>query len=161
MTHSEYKKLVEEYYKTDSISRRKEIKDKLEDACIALLHTMDRIYGEFGFHFVDDTDYQPDNGGCTSLERFCPDEADLRYYAHWRYGGECDIGMTVETKFFDLENRLKLRSELREKRRSILKEEILDNESQIEFLKKRNEEIVSKLKKFETTEENNDGQRAD
>ena len=32
-----------------------------------------------------------------------------------------------------------------------------NNESQIEFLKKRNEEIVSKLKKFEITEENNDG----
>ena len=78
MTYEEYRKLVEEYDSTDSVSRRDEIEDKVHEISVALARKLEEMYNKFGESFIKDDDYRSDRGGLTigsmvaSADLACP-----------------------------------------------------------------------------------------
>ena len=147
MSYDEYKELVREYWETDSIKRRDEIFDKLYDVSVTLCEHTEKIYNTYGQAFVKDDDYSMDRGGY-SLERFDEDKAHLVYSDHWSYGGECCIGISVPMKYLDVDERMKLKDELKAKRVAALKSAYQSNLDRIECIKTENLSILEKLAKL-------------
>ena len=86
--------------------------------------------------------------GGYSLNEFDDNETYLIYSDHWRYGGECSIGIEVPMKYLDVDERLKLEDELKRKHIDSLKKTYKMNLDHIESIKKKNEEIFDSLIKL-------------
>ena len=147
ITYEEYKYLVKEYGKTDSIKRRDEIKRIIRTASVDLCETLEKLHNKWGSEFVDDSDYQIGNGGY-SLNGFDDNETFLIYSDHWRYGGECTIGIKVPMKYLDVDERLKLEEELKRKHIDSLKRAYKSNLDRLEIIKQENIEILDSLKEL-------------
>ena len=153
MTYDEYKELVKEYRETDSIKRRDEIRGMIFSESKALCETIEKLHNKWGFEFVDDSDYQIGKGGY-SLHDFDSTEVNITYSDHWRYGGECCIGISVPMKYLDVDERMKLEDELKAKRVAALRNSYRCNLDSIENIKQQNVEILEKLKGFGVDLEN-------
>jgi hypothetical protein len=149
MTFNDYQSLVKEYYKTDSVSRRDEIEQKLYVELIALTKCLEELYNKYEMSFVDDSEWMPDRGGY-SLSEFSENKAYLRYYDRWSYGGECDVSIVIPTKFFDVEERKKKEERLKTDYNKRLKNDVKDIDAQIERLKTKKENILAKLQNAES-----------
>lgn len=156
MTYDEYKKLVEEYDSTDSVSRREEIEEKVFEISVALAKKLEGMYNKFGESFIKDDDYRSDRGGF-SVEDFDKIRVFLVYSDHWQYGGECSFGVSVPMNMLDVENRLAKMRSLRDKQIENLQKEHYVNELHIGSLKKKNEEILAKIAQFEHDRANDPG----
>lgn len=148
MTYTEYKELVKEYNSTDSVSRRKEIKEKVYKTSVALAKHLEGMYNRFGATFIDDDEYRSDRGGF-SLEEFSEGNVDLTYSDHWQYGGECCFGITVPMKMLDVANRISERNRLRDKYIVQLKDEHDRNNRQIDHLKEENKNLLDRIAQLE------------
>ena len=153
MKYDEYKKLVEEYDSTDSISRREEIEDKVFDISVALVKGLERMYNSFGGSFIDDDEYRSDRGGF-SLREFGCDRVLLIYSDRWQYGGECSFGVSVPMNMLDVENRLAKMRSLRDSQIEKLKRKHYENELIIGRLAKENDEITQKIAQLEHDRDN-------
>jgi len=148
MTFNEYKALVEEHYKTDSVSRKNEIENKLFTALIALAKHLEKLYRKYGLSFINDSNWRDDRGYYEIME-FYDDEAYLNYSDRWQYGGRCDIGITIDAKYFDVEERNKKEQELKLDYISRLKTRFDVIDDRIKALYKEKSEIAEKLAKYE------------
>lgn len=156
MTYDEYKKLVEEYDSTDSVSRRGEIEEKVFEVSVALARKLEGMYNKFGESFIKDDDYRSDSGGF-SIEDFDKIRVYLIYSDHWKYGGECRFGVSVPMNMLDVENRIAKMRSLRDKQIENLQKEHYGNELHIGSLKKKNEEILEKIAQLEHERANDPG----
>ena len=149
MTYDEYKKLYAEWESNDSKSRGEEIEKAIKDAACGLLHKLTRAYAERGKDFVDDPDYQEGRGGCSLCKGELPYDGKttihLRYYDHWRYGGECDIGISIPMKYLDEDEFLKLEQELDAEYLIELERTLKSRKETIENWTKENSEIEAKI----------------
>ena len=136
----DYKALVREYNESDSVSRREAIEDAIYDKASILLDELIALYAKYGRNFVEDSDFQEDRG-CLSLSEFYEDMVLMHYSDRWSYGGECDIGITVQMKYLDADAMKALEKELREKRMERVKKLIQEKRDAIERLKKEVEEL--------------------
>lgn len=116
MTSEDYKQLYQKYKTTDSVSEKDQLKEKIIVAAIALVKWMGETYTNMGYadEFIDDDDYRTDRGGW-SVDYFDEDEIQFTYSDSWRYGGYCELGKTINPKYFDVENRNALVKKLKEK----------------------------------------------
>lgn len=160
MTKEEYQALYEEYWKTDSISRRDEIEEKVDKSAITIFNRVRNIFDRYHARkrLIDDSDYREDRGwiGLAYDGEMAVIEKDsvlLHYGDRWAYGGECDIGIRIYAKWFDPEERQKLAKELRDARIKTLKTEIESIEKNIVRQQDLMKEYRKTVEKLETEEE--------
>ena len=143
-TFDEYKALVREYKKCDSLSRRKAIENAVFSRAKELLHELTALYAKYGRDYVNDSDYREDRGGL-SLVGIDEDEVWMNYYDHWAYGGECDFDIEVKMKYLDIDETAALEKELYERQVLDIKRLIQEKKAAIEKLKKEVEELETEL----------------
>ena len=158
MTYEEYRKLVEEYDSTDSVSRRDEIEDKVHEISVALARKLEEMYNKFGESFIKDDDYRSDRGGF-SIEDFDGRRVLLIYSDHWKYGGECRFGVSVPMNMLDVENRLAKMRSLRDRQIEKLKREHRGNEEHMKNLSELNERILDKISRLEQERDNDQNKK--
>ena len=149
MTYEEYKKLYKEWNSTDSIRRKEEIEETIAEVACGLLHRLVELYAKRGRRYVEDSDYRTDMGG-TSLvaEELAWDgetTVHLNYYDHWKYGGECDIGISVKMKYLDVNEFNKLDEELRKKQLEALEKTLQSKKDELVHLTNRIGELEAKI----------------
>lgn len=150
MTREEYETLCDEYWKSDSISRREEIEEKIAKAAKALFNCVKDIFDKYGARkeLIHDDDYRDDRGWlCLAHEDdgepiFDKSSILLYYGDRWAYGGECGFGIRVYAKWFDPEERKKLAEELRKKRIAKLDTIIENLKKEIDHKKQMLEECI-------------------
>ena len=161
MTKAEYESLIDEYEKTDSISRREEIKEKIEKAGIALFNRVRDIYDKYHARkeLITDDDYREDRGWLGLAqeddgEPIIEKGSFLLYYGdRWAYGGECGFGIRVYAKWFDPEERNKLARELKEKRIAKLENALESEKKAVEYHKKMVNEYSEAIAKMKSEED--------
>lgn len=135
MTYAEYQNLYDEWKKCDSIKRRGEIEDVIREDALALLDRLNTMYAKYGRNFVEDDDYRTDRGFICLVKRELPYDGKttvhLHYSDRWKYGGECDIGISIPMKYLDDANMVELEADLRTKRIAAIERDIGDMEAQI------------------------------
>jgi len=128
MTYEEYQKIYDEWEKTDSIKRKEELEEQIYDAALGLMKKMIGIYAKYGKRFVQDDDYRDDRGGISlnteELGYSGKERVWLRYYDHWKYGGECDFGIDVHMKYLNEKSLQELEDQLLEDRIELLRKKI-------------------------------------
>jgi hypothetical protein len=156
MTYQEFKTLAKELSETDSKTRESEIREKIFIAARKVLIWVCGTYSRFGRRYVDDSDFQLDKGHLCLDDDYGfvhGDKVNLRYWDHWRYGGECDIGIDVDMTLLDPKNRIKLRNSLAKQYIKVLENNIKDNNRQITYLQTETQKLSEKLenlkKKYE------------
>ena len=156
MTYEEYKTLYKEWNSTDSISRKEEIEETIAEVACGLLHRLVNLYAKRGCRYVNDSDYRTDMG-CTSL---VADElawdgettVHLNYYDHWKYGGECDIDISVKMKYLDDDEFNKLDEELRKKQLEALEKTLQSKKNEIVHLTEKIGELEAKISELKKEE---------
>ena len=151
MTYAEYQNLYDEWKKCDSIKRRGEIEDVIREAALALLDRLNAVYAKYGSDFVEDDDYRIDRGFTGLVKRELPYDGKttvhLHYSDRWKYGGECDIGISIPMKYLDDANMVELEADLRAKKIAEIERDIVDIAAEVDNLGKRKSEL---LKAWET-----------
>jgi len=150
-TFAEYKELVREYEKSDSLSGRKSIEHAVYIKARDLLHELIALYAKYDRDYIDDSDFREDRGHLFMTE-FNENEVWMNYYDHWAYGGECDIGIEVKMKYLDNDKMATLEKELRIDHVSHVKKLIKENKAAIENLKKEVKKLEAEVEKFEAEE---------
>ena len=149
MTYEEYKKLYKEWQTTDSKSRTEEIEETISEVACGLLHRLVNLYDKRGCRYVDDSDYCTDRGGTSlvadELEWDGETTVHLNYYDHWRYGGECDIDISVKMKYLDEDEFNKLDEELKKKQLETLEKTLQSKKDELVHLTKRIGELEAKI----------------
>lgn len=161
MTREEYEALNDEYWKSDSISRREEIEEKIATAAKALFNCVRDIFDRYHARkeLISDDDYRDDRGWlCLAHEDdgepiFDKSSILLHYGDRWAYGGECGFGIRVYAKWFDPEERKKLAAELKTKRIASLERAIENIKKEIEYKQKALQETVDAVTKLKTEED--------
>lgn len=148
---SKYKKLVQEYNESDSVSRRKAIEDAVYQEARFLLHKLIALYAKYGKNYVYASEFQ-ESCGELSLAEFDESTVWLRYEDHWAYGGKCDIIIAVPMKYLDSDEMVALEKELREERVACVKKLIQEKMNIVEKLKKEIEELETESKELEKQE---------
>ena len=100
------KELIIEYSSSDSISRRNELREPIENICEEYISAKDKIASKYHVKVIDDSDYQSSRGGWTLEDDACAgfdtvkDDyfVDLNYKDSWSYGGYCNISHTFYVK---------------------------------------------------------------
>ena len=164
MTKEEYEALVDEYEKTDSISRRKEIEEKIEKAGIALFNRVRDIYDTYHARkeLITDDDYREDRGWIGLAheddgEPIIGKGSFLLYYGdRWAYGGECGFGIRVYAKWFNPEVRKGLANDLKAKRIVKLENEIESSKQAIAYQENRIIECREEISKLNSDEDYTD-----
>ena len=133
MTFKEYQKLVKEHGETDSIKCREAIESKVFNTACKLVVKLNRLYAKYGQAFIEDDDYREDRGGF-SLDMVGSDSVMLIYYDSWQYGGECEFGVTVQMKYLDEPELVKLEEELKAKRIKALEASVKHLEESLELV---------------------------
>lgn len=82
----------------------------------------------------------------------------LHYGDRWKYGGECDIGIRVYSKWFDPEERRKLAKELKAERIKKLNASIETIKNDIVFKQNKMKEYEDTVAKLESEEDFADSQ---
>lgn len=148
MTYQEFKALAEELDKTDSKSREDEIREKIFVAARKVLIWVCGTYARFGRRYVADSDFQLDKGHLCLDDDYgivSGNKVHMRYWDHWSYGGECNIGVSVDMTLLDPENRIKLRRGLAATRIKVIENKIEDNNKQIEYLQNNARDLSAEL----------------
>jgi len=138
MTYEEYLKVYDEWEKTDSIKRKEELEEQIYYAARGLMKRLIDLYSKWGKKYVQDDDYRDDRGSISlnteELGYSGKERVWLRYYDHWKYGGECDFGIDVHMKYLDEKNIQELEDRLMDERIELLKKKIDEAESGIRIL---------------------------
>jgi len=149
MTYAEYQNLYDEWKKCDSIKRCGEIEDVIREAALALLDRLNAVYAKYGRDFVEDDDYRTDRGFTGLVKRELPHDGKttvhLHYSDRWKYGGECDIGISIPMKYLDDANMVELEADLRAKKIAVIERDIVDIAAEIDNLGKYKSELQKAL----------------
>ena len=150
MTSEEYKGLLAEWRKSDSIKRRNEIADMIYGMASKLLVRLNRLYDKYGKCYVTDDDYIEDRGSLKlDMDYAYDDRVVLEYSDSWAYGGSCDILIRVPVKYLDEDEWNNLESRLKGERIDFLSKKIEESHASIEAAKKfieKSEKEIGRLK---------------
>lgn len=158
MTYEEYKNLYKEWNSTDSISRKVEIEETIDEVACGLLHRLVNLYSKRGRRYVEDSDYRTDMGATSLVAEELEWDGDttvhLNYYDHWQYGGECNIGINVKMKYLDDDEFNKLDEELKKKQLEALERTLQSKKNELVHLTKRIGELEAKISELKQETEN-------